>query len=122
MIGFTHTDPVSIKPHVVSHDVHSSNVEYVGHVGLLASLSFGIRVVVRDVVGRLAGRPGVGRSDVLVVPQRAPAASALQHGSEAAAELLVEERVQHGVNTTVGRAQPLCDRRGHGQEVLLPGH
>jgi len=103
-----------------------SDVEYVRHVRLLTGLPFGVRVVISDVVRRrLAATVATGRRrvlQVLIVPQGAAAPAALEHGGEAAPELPVEERVQHRIDAAVGRAQPLCDRRGNRKEVLFPRH
>lgn len=65
---------------------------------------------------------GAGRheSDGLVVPQSAAALFALDDGDKPAPILLIEERVQNGVDAGIGSTQPLRYGGGDGQDLFLP--
>lgn len=60
-------------------------------------------------------------SDRFVIMQPAAASATLYDGHKTAPEFLIEERVQNGIDAGVGGAQPLCDRRGNRQNIVLPG-
>ena len=109
-------------------NLNAGVIEYVGNVALLVhrrpvERSSGRRVVVVvvDVVRGLPHAGGRGHhGHRLVVPDLAAAASALEDRDEATTVFLVEESVEDRVDAGVTGAEPLGDRRGDRQDLVLP--
>ena len=128
------SQPSYVKSHQICGD-HSSLdagvVEYVRDVALLVDRGpvesppgrrvVVVVVVVVHVVRGLPHARGRGHHcHCLVVPDLAAAAAALQNCDEASPILFVEEGVEDRIDARVARPQPLGDRRGYGDDLVLP--
>jgi len=107
--------------------LHTGVIKYVGNIAVLMNRRpvpdasrRRVVVVVVDVVGGLSHTRGGGHHrDGLIVSELAATPTAFQNGDEAAPVLLVEEGVEDRIYARVAGAQPLSDRCGDRQDLVL---
>jgi len=111
--------------------LHAGVIKYVGNIAVLMNrrpvpnasrrrVVVVVVVVVVDVVGGFPHTRGGGHHrDGLVVSELAATPAAFQDGDEAAPVLFVEEGVEDRIYAGVAGTQPLSDRRGDRQDLVL---
>lgn len=119
----------SEHPRLTRLQLHAGVTEYVGNVAVLVDRRsvpgtprrwVVVVVVVVNVVRWLShARRGGHHRDGLVIPELAAASAALQDGDEAAPVFLVEECVEDWIYAGVAGTQPLGNRRGDRQDLVL---